>query len=232
MDCRTFHQKLDDYLEDGLDFSGRFGIERHAQQCIRCGKALADAQHLRQMVQGLQRVKAPANFETSVLKEIARQKANERFWNIRKYWICGFEWPSWRKLAIASSGLAVLGLIIFYASHRTNTERVSAPVPVAAEPAKIFIEAKEANRPVNKVETPLKKEPLLAETRKAKPKDLPSPVAVEPVLVDDRDAVEPGYVEYTIGEPAEHAVPLRLPKKIPLRYNPISEEYFILNVSH
>jgi hypothetical protein len=233
MDCRTFHQKLEDYLEDGLDFSGRFGMERHAQQCISCGKAMADAQHLRQMVSGLHRVKAPADFESSVLKEIARRKAHGRFWNVRRYWVYGFEWPSWRKLAIASSSLAILGLAIFYASHRTTLEQASAPPRVAAEPAKIAIAVKEVkNSSAHTVDVPALKEPLTAETRKPEIKTQPTRVAIKPELLIDRSVQESDYVEYTIGESENHAVPVRLPKRIPLRYNPVSEDYFILNVSH
>ena len=106
MNCRTFHRTLEDYLEGGLDFSGRFGMERHAQQCISCGKEMSDAQRLRRMVSELQRVKAPANFEASVLREIGMRKAHGRFSGFRSLWIYGFEWPSFRKLALASSCLA------------------------------------------------------------------------------------------------------------------------------
>ena len=76
MDCRKFHGNFEDYLEGGLDFAGRFGMERHAQQCIVCGKKLAAAQRLRAMARELQRVQAPLNFESSVLNEIARIKGH------------------------------------------------------------------------------------------------------------------------------------------------------------
>jgi hypothetical protein len=60
MDCRKFHRDLEDYLEDGLDFSSRFGVERHAQQCIHCGKVLSNAQQLRRMTRQIEKVKAPS----------------------------------------------------------------------------------------------------------------------------------------------------------------------------
>ncbi len=233
MDCRTFHQKLEDYLEDGLDFSGRFGMERHARQCISCGKAMADAQHLRRMVSELHRVKAPANFESSVLKEIARRKADGRFWNLRRFWIFGFEWPSWRKLAFVSSSLAVLGFAIVYTFHQPAVEQVSTPPRAAVEPARAAIEVKEIQKSSGeKVGVPRLQETLTAKANKIEPKMEAPPAIPNPESLATRDAVDSDYVEYTIGESENHAVPVRLPKKIPLRYNPVSEEYFILNVSH
>jgi hypothetical protein len=233
MDCRAFHQKLEDYLENGMDFSGRFGMERHARHCIGCGKVMADAQHLRQMASELHRVKAPANFESSVLKEIAIRKAHGRLWSVRRYWIHGFEWPSWRKVAFASSSLAILSIAIFYASHRATFEPVSAPPRIAFESAKIAVEVKEVkDRPDNKVAALLSKEPVTAETRKPAIKAQSSRKAVEPERLVNQGAQEMDYVEYTIRGSDNHAVPVRLPKRIPLRYNQMSEEYFILNVSH
>ena len=106
MDCKTFHKNLEDYLEDGLDFAGRFGMERHAQQCIGCGKDMADAQQIRRMVSELERVKAPDSFEASVISEIGKRKWDARSTGIRRFWIYGPEGPQWRKLALASSSLA------------------------------------------------------------------------------------------------------------------------------
>ncbi len=90
MNCRTFHRTLEDYLEGGLDFSGRFGMERHARQCLSCGKEMSDAQRLHQMVSELQRVKAPSDFEASVLREIGMRKAHGRFSGFRSFWMLWF----------------------------------------------------------------------------------------------------------------------------------------------
>ncbi len=59
MNCRTFHRTLEDYLEGGLDFSGRFGMERHARQCLSCGKEMSDAQQLRRMVSEFSALRRP-----------------------------------------------------------------------------------------------------------------------------------------------------------------------------
>lgn len=233
MDCRTFHQKLDDYLENGLDFSGRFGMERHAQQCISCGKEMADAQQLRQMVSELHRVKAPANFESSLLREIAIRKTNGRFWGFRKYWIYGFEWPSWRKVVYASSGLAVLACGIFYLSHRTGLDPRPVSFPIVGEPAKIAVEVKPAeNNPGTNVEALASKEPAKVKTPNRASKSQPRRNPPEGESPLDQDAPDMDYVEYMMPGPDNYAVPVRLPKRIPMRYSQMSEEYFIRNVSH
>jgi hypothetical protein len=235
MDCRTFHRKLEDYLEEGLDFSSRFGMERHAQQCIGCGKEMRDAQQLRQMVSELQRVKAPANFEASVLREIAVRKVNGRFSGLRRFWIYAYEWPSWRKMVLASSSLAVLSLAIFGVSHRIIPDRTPAPAWVAAEPAKATEEAKRpADSLVAKTDTPAIKRPAAAETpRLAKKIQASNPV--KQALREEQDAPDIDYVEYMLTTgPDNHPVPFRLPlpKTIPVRYPQMSQEYFIQNVSH
>jgi len=234
MDCRTFHQKLEDYLENGLDFSGRFGMERHAQQCISCGKELHDAQQLRQLVSELQRVKAPANFEASVMREIAISKANGRFSGIRRFWNYGFEWPSWQKLALASSSLAVLGLAVFFASHRIIPDPAHAPAQVAAKAAKVTVETKEVKpAPVVSVQASVPKK-----KQDAKIQLLASNVPEARLSKSDgpknQEMLDEDYVEYMMTGPDNRAVPVRmpLPKTIRMPYSQVSQEYFIQNESH
>jgi hypothetical protein len=240
MNCKTFHRNLEDYLEDGLDFSGRFGMERHAQQCIGCGKAMSDAQRLHRMVSELQRVKAPVNFEDSILREIGVRKAPGRFSGFRSLWIYGFEWPSFRKLALASSCLAILCFGIFYASHRSSFNQASTPPQAVSRPATVPVEVKEAkSKSGTSLEVPVPKMQAAAETPKfAKRVQPPAPLRQDPVMdqdVRDMQAVQDmDYVEYTMPGPDNRAVPVRLPlpKTIPMRYSQMSEEYFIRNVSH
>ena len=233
---------MEDYLAGGLDFSGRFGMERHAQKCLSCGKELSDAQRLRRMVSELQRVKAPADFEASVLREIGARKANSRFSGFRSVWMYGFEWPSLRKLALASSCLAVLFLGIFYASHRTSFNRATAPPQVASERSVAPAEKKEIrNLPAAKVALPLPKKQA-AETPKFAKKVLPPAILKrEPPLDQDlqdmrdlQDLQNVNYVEYEMPGMDNRPVPVRLPlpKVIHRQYNQMSEEYFIQNVSH
>jgi hypothetical protein len=237
MDCKTFHRNLEDYLEDGLDFSGRFGMERHAQQCISCGKEMSDAQRLHRMASELQRVKAPENFEASVLREIGMRKAHGRFSGFRSFWIYGFEWPSFRKLALATSCLAILCFGIFYASHRVHFNQASTPPQVASEPATIPVAVKEAkNAPGTSLELPLQKKQAAAEAPKfAKRVRPPALLKQEPIIDQDmQDLWDMDYVEYVPPGPDNRPVPVRLPlpKVIPMRYGQMSEEYFIQNVSH
>jgi len=240
MNCKTFHRNLEDYLEGGLDFSGRFGMERHAQQCIGCGKEMSDAQRLRRMVSELQRVKAPANFEASVLSEIGTRKVQGRFSGFRGLWIYGFEWPSFRKLALATSCLAVLCLGIFYAIHTSNFNQASPPPQIASKPPAAPIEVKEAKAaPGTKLETPEPTKPMVVETPKLAKRSQPPAVLEEEQVPDQdmrdlREAQDMEYVEYVMPGLDSRPVPVRLPlpKKIPVRYGQMSEEYFIRNVSH
>lgn len=240
MNCKAFHQNLEDYLEGGLDFSGRFGMERHAQQCICCGKEMSDAQRLRRMASELQRVKAPANFEASILREIGARKARGRLSGFRSFWLYGFEWPSFRKLALVSSSLAVLFLGVFYALNRASFDPPSPPQQIALESKAVPVDVKEVKEaPAVKLEADLSKKEAVAEIPKLAKKVLPPEIQDnEPVPEEDmRDLRElhgVDYVEYLMPGPDSRPVPVRLPlpKVIPMRYGQMSQEYFIRNVSH
>jgi anti-sigma factor RsiW len=108
MDCRTFHRKLEDYLEGGLDFPGRFGMERHAKQCFACGKDIAEAVNLRRMARELQRVPAPPNFEATLLVRIREEKASRRFWKLHDLWLFGPDRFSWRTASVAGLVMALI----------------------------------------------------------------------------------------------------------------------------
>ena len=127
MDCRNFNEKLEDYLDGGLDFADRFRMERHAEQCFACGKELADAKALRLLTVSLARVKAPADFESRVCREIALRKSQGIFVRIRNYMVSGFEW---RRLALATTVCVMLAFVIFPARQIL---RQDAPLPMIAE---------------------------------------------------------------------------------------------------
>jgi hypothetical protein len=227
MDCRKFHKDLEDYLEDGLDFSGRFGMERHAQQCVSCGRDLSNALRLRRMVHELERAKAPANFELSILNGIGKCREQGLFSGFRKFWIYGFDLPSARKLVWVSSCLAVLLIGIFYLypflSSRTSPESVSAPPSVVQEPAKIG--KGENPRPVAAITVANASRPLSAEV--PKPKVKPDPM--EEQMLDQEVS---DYVEFQVVGPDNRPVSFRWPNKTQVRYGQTPEEYFIRNVSH
>lgn len=114
MNCRTFQKNLEDYLENSLDFAGRFGMERHARQCARCGREMADAQRLSRLVHGLDKVKAPPNFESTVLNEIGARKLHSRFPMLRSFLVFGFDMLSWKQYALAASVVLIIGLGFIY----------------------------------------------------------------------------------------------------------------------
>jgi hypothetical protein len=220
MDCRTFHLNMEDYLEDGLDFSGRFAMERHASQCIPCGKEMAGATELRRRMLELRRVKAPSNFESLVLVEIGKRRSHCRFSGIRSLWIYGFELPSWQKLVLAFSGMAILGLGIFYAFHRVSPNPAPTPPWVSNE------SAKPAKMDAKTKDVPGTRQPAVVEAPKAA-EAVSSPGSPGQEYLMDEEVTDTEYLEYRVVGPDNRPVTIRLPK-----YNQPSEEYFIRNVSH
>ena len=237
MDCRKFHRDLDDYLDDGLDFAGRFGMERHAQQCIRCGKVLSDAQRLRLMARQLERVKAPADFESRVLAEIGKEKSLGGFSVLRRFWLHGFDIPSARRLAAASAFLVVLGVGIFYlypyffGANQSAGAQVAAPAVASKEPVEVkhqkFLPAPDSTAviPVSR--------PAIQQVAKASrlAKEAEPPDADMEQMVD-REVGESDYVEFRMVGPDNRPVTVRWPNKTRMRYGQTPEEYFIRNVSH
>jgi hypothetical protein len=237
MNCRTFHRKLEDYLEDGLDFPGRFGIERHAQQCIGCGKMMADAQQLGRMAHELKRVQAPLNFEASVLQEIANRKLNSRFARFRGLWIYRFELPSWRKLALSSVAMAVLLMGGVYAYNHSFIRFLRQPLPAPSHAAAPIISAspKTENPPMiagnPRAETGATAAMESEMTKRSVPYQ-PVDMAQEEIM---DDLQESEYLEYLFKGPDNRPVTVRLPLPKEVQMQPHgqpSQEYFIQNVSH
>ena len=125
MNCRNFYRNLEEYLDGGLDFAGRFGMERHAEHCLTCGKKMTDARELHRMAVSLVRVKAPMNFEARVCREIAQRKSNGLFTRACSYLAFGFEW---RRFAFAAAVCAALMSGIFLARYIQFDAKVPAIV--------------------------------------------------------------------------------------------------------
>jgi hypothetical protein len=229
MNCRNFHRNLEDYLEGSLDFPGRFGMERHAQQCIGCGKEMAGAQRLHQMASELNRVKAPSNFESSVLEEIGKRKYHRRFFSVQRFWIYGPAWPSWRKMILASSSLAALALGIFLVSRRAIPEQASFPPQIANKPEKLA--AAVQIDPVVNANAYLPKQAAASEAPRVAKKVRGSPF-LEREILQDQEAAETEFVELMMMGQDNRPVPIRLPRKIRMQYSHPSEESYIWNVSH
>ncbi len=232
MDCRTFHKNLEDYLQGGLDFPGRFSIERHATQCLGCEKDLADAQALARIAREIGRAAAPQDFEARVLRRIASRGLHRRpaVWWLQYHWP---EWISWRSMAWAAPLVALIfaGIVIWTGFDRSPAGSVLSGGSSLAEPgfpAGIIGEPSRAISPLRETSDP--------------PTDLSAPsrsVAPDPGLVVESDAPywfagsqDTEYMEYTIPDIGGRPIVMRLPKTIRMRHVQTSEEYFIRNVSH
>jgi hypothetical protein len=222
MDCRTFHRKLEDYLESGMDFPSRFGMERHAKQCYPCEKDVAEALRLRQMARELRRVAAPPDFETSLLARIQSERSHHRFWKLQSFWLYGFDRLSWRVVSATASVVILIICAVTYLYLRPGIDRLSLQEESVA--------SREANPPGSRMELP----------------DLGS-AAMEAPTISIGAASHLGRDEWAsaIAEPAdsefvEYLVPVQgdrqliipLPRTIRMRYGQPSANYFIRNISH
>ena len=230
MNCRTFHRQLEDYLEGGLDFPARFGMERHAKQCFACEKDVSEAQDLRRMARELQRVVAPANFEAQLLAKIRADKAQHRFWKLRSFFLFGLDPLRWRTIgAVAATVVVVAGAILLFnfgpwfngAMPGQSDVMVQSTTPLSGE---------NDNRAVGG-------SGMLSSAAGAA--SAPTMMGYPSGFLGSdpwaRPYVEPGdseYIEYLIPVSGDRQLVMRLPKIIRIRYDQPSQEYFIRNVSH
>ncbi len=230
MDCRNFQKNLESYLEGGLDFPGRVGMERHAQQCFGCGQELAGAQKLAQMARELKRVSAPPDFEAAVLNKIRSREMHSRFRTLRRFWIYGFDYFSPRAIALGASALAFLGLGIalhFYrAGHVRQMPGSLISGTVSSSPGSGLVPATPDTAPAADEETAGNSARVFVKTSRARS----SGSAVENGFSGQIEASE--YGEYVVPGFGDGQMTVRLPKTIRLRYGQPSEEYYIRNVSH
>ncbi len=235
MDCGAFHKNLEDYLQGGLDYAGRLGMERHGEQCFRCGQELAQALELHEMAAGLRAVAAPNGFEDAVLQRIRADESRGRSWSLYRDWIYGFEWANWRRIAIASSGLAVIVFAGLFLVYRSASDRGQLyPLVSGEEP--LNVPSKPQNNPVIPPPSVSGRSAMMA---RAVSVGTPAAVMPQPaaegfesgaeVKLEPADAE---FMEYRIVGPDDRPFVVRLPKTIRMKYGQPSEEYFIRYVSH
>jgi hypothetical protein len=244
MDCRKFQKNLEDYLEGGLDFAGRFGMERHAQQCYPCGRTESDAQKLKRLAHEIERVSAPPNFEAAVLARVHDRNSRVLWGGLRSRFVYGLEWPSWPSVALAASGLSLFVLAILFSLHHfAGTDRPaeiaveqppvsdlppSTPSLQKEEPLTAAAPAHSSSNPVT--ELPVNSATLSpASTPVRRPRKLYS---TDELTVDLSNPGESDYVEYWVPGPDNRPMIMRLPNTIRMQYGQASEEHFIRNVSH
>ena len=224
MDCRKFQKNLEDYLQGGLDFAGRFGMERHAQQCFGCGKDVADAQKLAEWARELRKAKAPQNFEATVLARIQSRKATRRRFPVP--WIYRWELSSWRLLAY---GLPVAAAVVIAVAVGVPWLRQQGNRPELSDsggPA-LSLQNPDGDRAVQPFAARTSSSPFAVADKHI------SPLTAEDVSVPiDAEPGDTGFVEYMVPGPGDRPVIMRLPRSVRMRYGPPSEEYFMRNVSH
>jgi len=228
MNCRTFHRTLEDYLEGGLDFPQRFGMERHAQQCFACGQAVAEAQRLGRLAREMPRLKTPPDFEARLMARIRAEglrRPRTRFWHLRTFL---FDWPTLRPYAWGATALALVAAGLLATAWRLG--RYDAPVsgPSAdLRPPMAGAELAGAGAmPIPESVAGLVPVRALSEAPGA---DAAGENVLTPVFA------EPGgddFGEYLIPGPGERELRLRLPRTLRMHYVQPSEDYYIRNVSH
>jgi hypothetical protein len=237
MDCRTYRKTFEEYLEGGLDFPGRFGMERHAKECICCGKQLLDAQKLRTMAHELRRVTAPPDFEAEVLRRIRAEGRRKRFWSFAQDWI---DMPSRRVLVFSASALVLLAALGFFVSNRYLRNDIPATSPVAS------ISKPETGGAPQPIANPQTDAAAVKSASIAKPsgKQERAPLALIPRHKEgDNSALGnpvPVYAEAADQDVVGLPVPgpdssqhiMLLPKSLRVRNETPTEDYFIRNVSH
>ncbi|MFH1574039.1 MAG: hypothetical protein ABIG68_08645 [Acidobacteriota bacterium] len=219
-----------------MDFAGRFGVERHAEQCYGCGKAMKDAVRLGRMVRELERTPAPPGFESAIMSRIGKGNARRRasiFW---KWWVYGTEQLSWRALAVGAAGTIIVGLGI------VTTVRYTEPDRTASGPARSESRTAGLDAPI--ADGGEWAAPLSGRQRQVAPLRIINPKIValgDPRARYDPDSdwpnaflypVESGYVDYPLPGPGDQKVIMRLPRSIRLKYSQGSEEHFLRFVSH
>ena len=236
MDCRTFQKNVETYLQGGLDFTGRFSIERHAQQCFICGKELTEAQTLGQKARELSRVCAPPNFEGAVLNRIHKENGRSRFWNMKRFWVYGFEWPSPLMMAAGVMSLAFLGLGALYSvGWLTRGDPSSSRFLATGEPA--ATPQMQGNAGLGTF-PPAGQEAASFEAKPATAVPAASSLSRTSSIADENwaeiqaEPVDSEFMEYRVPGPGDRQLIMRLPKTIRMKSGQPSEEYFIRNVSH
>lgn len=226
MDCRTFQNQLEDYLENGLDFAGRFAMERHARHCVHCGRKMRDAQELSRLVHDLDRVKAPLDFESSVLDEIAARKLHRRFSLLGRLSVSGFDMRSWQKLALAVSGCIILGLgfLLWYGPGAMHSSRIGGGAsnmpddPAYVETAERYAASSPAGSVAPSGNLAHRPEIWVERTRQG--------------LSFQFQTYDTDYREYPAIGTDNLPMLVPLPNTIRMQVNLPSEEYYIKNVSH
>jgi hypothetical protein len=223
MDCRTFHRKLEDYLEESLDFPARFGMERHANQCYSCQKDVNVALSLRQLARDMKRVSAAQDFEAALLVRIQKEKSQRRLFSFRDWWLFGLEGFSWRVAgATAVVTMLVVGTV-GYIHFGGRTDPASAPMASMESQTNPSPERTMDGAPVSVADLM-----EIAGGRMGRVNRL----AQDSWAVPYAEPGDSDYVEFMVPVAGDRQLILQVPRTIRMRYQQPTREYFIRNVSH
>ncbi len=239
MDCRTFHRRLEDYLEGGMDFPARFGMERHAKQCYACEKDVHDALKLRQKVRAIPRVVAPSDFETSLLARIKAEKARHRFWSLQSIWLYSFDGLSPRAVTLAVAAVVLLVGTVSYLHfgagwNDSSLSRIGTLNPLANDPNREDIATEDlgaGTSPVRLSELSARGDSLRSWIGSPNLGGLGN-MGWDSWATPYSEPGDSDYFEYLVPVSGERQLILQLPKTIRIRYNQPSERDFMWNMSH
>ncbi len=229
MDCRTFHRKLEDYLEGGLDFAGRFGMERHAKQCYACEKEVDAALSLRQLARDLRKVDAPVDFEKSLLARLQDEDSHRRFWKIRDLWHYGFEGFSWR---VASVTALVTVLIVGTVGYIHLGMLTSRPAGSQAATGNAANQDIEKGAVVNQAAAGVPGDATALSGLSALDIGSFSRFGRDNWAIPYAEPGDSDFVDILVPGSGGQQLIMQLPKTIRMRYGQPSREYFIRKVSH
>jgi hypothetical protein len=234
MDCRTFQRNLEDYLEGGLDFPARFGMERHAKQCFSCEQSVSAALTLRQMARDFQRVGAPEDFERTLLARIRAEKTHRRLERFRDWWLLNAGGFSWRSASVTALVTVLVAASLTYFYFGASVQRrvasqpgqLTAPSAAANQANSMTIDAGSAVRiGLGGLESAVGGGAVLDMLRSGT-------LGAENWARPFSDPSDTDFVEVPIPVSGDRQLILRLPRTIRMRYTPRSQEYFIRTVSH
>lgn len=234
MDCRTFHRKLEDYLEGGMDFPARFSMERHAKQCLVCEKDVTQALKLRRMAQDLARVTALPNFEATLLERIRTENPRHRFWKLRSLWLYGFEGFRWRAAsATALLTVCIVGGVYYFQFGKDMRQR--AALQASAGGASSQRVAGDTGLPSDSPDSTAARSYLPAGAMEdASRAGLRAPDALDPnaLATPVASSTDSDFIEVLVPVSDGRQLIMRLPKTIRMRYAQPTRDYFLRYVSH
>ena len=83
MNCETFSEKLDAYIDGGLESAARLEMERHAENCEPCMKLMEEARLLKEMLAEMSKVDVPLPAQAAwrrAVREEAKAKKKPIAW--------------------------------------------------------------------------------------------------------------------------------------------------------